>query len=145
MDNFKGYTMAAICMLRWAEILASTLKTNDLKNTNKVYTTEVKIFSKTDSLLIEYSTHTSCFFNEKQGRVVQDNPGLVRNLNSDMKAFKKASSVLFLLLTIWWMDAVKRIEKIIRENAFEQKKKKPRLKFNPGLALIGLRTTGPGR
>ena len=62
-----------------------------------------------------------------------------------MKAFKKANSVLFLLLTIWWMDAVKRIEKIIRENAFEQKKKKPRLKFNPGLALIGLRTTGPGR
>ena len=41
------------------------------------------------------------------------------------------------------MDALKRIEKIIRENAFEQKKKKPRLKFNPGLALIGLRTTGP--
>jgi len=34
-----------------------------------------------------------------------------------------------------------------RENypgkSFEQKKKKPRLKFNPGLVLIGLRTTGP--
>ena len=29
------------------------------------------------------------------------------------------------------------------ENTFEQKKKKPGLKFNPGLALIGLRTTGP--
>ena len=41
------------------------------------------------------------------------------------------------------MDALKRIEKIIQENAFEQKEKKPRLKFNPGLALIGLRTTGP--
>ena len=41
------------------------------------------------------------------------------------------------------MDALKRIEKIIRENAFEQKKKKLRLKFNPGLALIGLQTTGP--
>ena len=27
------------------------------------------------------------------------------------------------------------------ENAFKQKKKKPRLKFNPGFALIGLRTT----
>ena len=26
---------------------------------------------------------------------------------------------------------------------FEQKKKKPGLKFNPGLALIGLQTTGP--
>ena len=32
---------------------------------------------------------------------------------------------------------------IYRENAFEQKKKKPGLKFNPALALIGLRTTGP--
>ena len=41
------------------------------------------------------------------------------------------------------MDVLKRIEKIIRENAFEQNKKKPGLKFNPGLALIGLRTTGP--
>ena len=38
---------------------------------------------------------------------------------------------------------LKRIEKIIRENAFEQKTKNPRLKFNPGLAVIGLRTTGP--
>ena len=41
------------------------------------------------------------------------------------------------------MDALKRIEKIIQENAFEQKEKKLRLKFNPGLALIGLQTTGP--
>ena len=32
---------------------------------------------------------------------------------------------------------------IIRVNAFEQKNKKPRLKFNPGLVLIGFRTTGP--
>ena len=38
---------------------------------------------------------------------------------------------------------VKRIDKIIRENAFDQKKKKPELKFNLGLALIGLRITGP--
>ena len=41
------------------------------------------------------------------------------------------------------MDALKRIQKIIRENAFELKIKKPRLKFKTGLALIGLRTTGP--
>ena len=31
------------------------------------------------------------------------------------------------------------------ENAFEQKKNKPRLKFNLGSALIRLRTTGPWR
>ena len=31
---------------------------------------------------------------------------------------------------------------MILKNAFEQKTKKPGLKFNPGLALIGLRTTG---
>ena len=46
---------------------------------------------------------------------------------------------------IWWFVALKRIEKIILKNAFGQKKKKPGLKFNPGLAVIGLRTTGPFR
>ena len=34
----------------------------------------------------------------------------------------------------------KKIEKIIRESAFDKKKKKPGLKFNPGLALTGVRT-----
>ena len=37
----------------------------------------------------------------------------------------------------------KNIEKIIRESAFDRKKKKPGLKFNPGLALTGVGTTGP--
>ena len=43
-------------------------------------------------------------------------------------------------LMIW---CSKRREEITLENTFEQKKKQPGLKFNPGLALIGLRTTGP--
>ena len=59
-----------------------------------------------------------------------------------MKAWG-ANSVLLLLPTIWWLDALKRREKIVRENAFKQKKKKPGLKFKPGLALIDLRTSGP--
>ena len=37
----------------------------------------------------------------------------------------------------------KRIQKIIRESAFDNKKKKDGLKFNPGLVLTGVRTTGP--
>ena len=41
------------------------------------------------------------------------------------------------------MVTLKRIEKIVRENAFDEKKKRPGLKFNPGLTLIGLQTTGP--
>ena len=41
--------------------------------------------------------------------------------------------------------AKKKIEKIIRESAFDKKKKKPGLKFNPGLALTRVRTTGPPR
>lgn len=41
------------------------------------------------------------------------------------------------------LKAVKRIRKIIRENTSEIKKKISRLTFNPGLALIGLRTTFP--
>ena len=36
-----------------------------------------------------------------------------------------------------------RIEKIVWENAFDEKKKRPRLKVNPGLVLIGLWATGP--
>ena len=39
----------------------------------------------------------------------------------------------------------KKIEKIIQESTFNKKKKKKKagLKFNPGLALTGVRTTGP--
>ena len=48
----------------------------------------------------------------------------------------EANSVLFFLPTIWWLDALKRREEITLDNTFEQKKKKPGLKFNPGLALI---------
>ena len=36
------------------------------------------------------------------------------------------------------------MEKIIRENSFEQKSKKPRLKFKRGLALMALQQLGPG-
>ena len=36
----------------------------------------------------------------------------------------------------------KKIEKITRGSAFDKKKNKPGLKFNPGLALTGVRTTG---
>ena len=35
------------------------------------------------------------------------------------------------------------IEKIIRENVFERKKKKPGLNLTLGEALFGLRTSGP--
>ena len=39
--------------------------------------------------------------------------------------------------------STKRIEKIVRESAVDKNKKKPGLKFNPGLVLTGVRTTGP--
>ena len=54
---------------------------------------------------------------------------------------------LFRNPAIWDFEIVgvdctlKRIEKIIRQNAFDKKKKKPGLKSNPRLALIGLRAT----
>ena len=35
------------------------------------------------------------------------------------------------------------MENIIRESAFDEKKKKPGLKFIPRLALTGVRTSGP--
>ena len=82
------------------------------------------------------------FVDKRSGPSCSDNPGLLRNFNSDMKASKR-NSVLFFSYTIWWLDALKTIEKIIRENALEQKRKKPRLWFNLGFTLIGLQTTGP--
>ena len=39
--------------------------------------------------------------------------------------------------------AKKKIEKIIQESAFDKKKEKFGLKFNPGLALTRVRTTRP--
>ena len=44
------------------------------------------------------------------------------------ESFKKSYNLM--------MDALKKIEKIISENPFEQKKKNPRLKFNRGLAPV---------
>ena len=42
----------------------------------------------------------------------------------------------FFFSTIWLLDALKRIEKIYRESAFEQiKEKETGLKFKPGLAI----------
>ena len=64
------------------------------------------------------------------------------NLISDREALK-ANSVLFLLPTIWWLDALKKDRKLSRKNAFEQTEKKPGLKFNPGLALLAFEQVGP--
>ena len=59
--------------------------------------------------------------------------GLLWNLISDLKALKE-NSVKFFLSRICLFDALKITLKTTP---------RPRLKFNPGLALIGLRTTGP--
>ena len=48
---------------------------------------------------------------------------------------------MFFLPTIFWLGTLKRIEKIIRESSFDNKKKKAVLKFNLGLVLTGIRTT----
>ena len=45
----------------------------------------------------------------------------MRNLNSDLEGLK-AYSVKFFLSAIWWLDDLKRIEKIIQETAFKWKK-----------------------
>ena len=41
------------------------------------------------------------------------------------------------------MDTLERIQKITRDSGFDEKKKKPGLKFNPGSVLTGVQTTGP--
>ena len=66
----------------------------------------------------------------------------MRNLNSDMK--KQITAALFFFVYNLMIGCSKKNrENYQPENAFEQKKKKPRIKFNPGLAIIGLWITGP--
>ena len=48
-----------------------------------------------------------------------------------------------LLIRIWWLDARYRIEEMIPKRLSNKGVKKSRLKLNPVLALIRLRTTGP--
>lgn len=51
-----------------------------------------------------------------------------QKFKSDIK-IKKANSAEFLLFTIWLMIGyAERIEKVIHENVFDQKKKKPGVK-----------------
>ena len=45
-------------------------------------------------------------------------------------AFESQFSLILFVYNLM-MDGAKSLEKIIRENAFDRKKKKPRLKFNP--------------
>ena len=68
--------------------------------------------------------------------------GLLWNLISDLKALKE-NSVKFFLSRICLFDALKITLKTTPKRILTNGIKRPRLKFNPGLALIGLRTTGP--
>ena len=54
----------------------------------------------------------------------------MQHLNSHLKASKEFQFQFF-LSTSWWLEAQKIAEKIIRENAFEQNKKKPGLNLTP--------------
>ena len=59
-----------------------------------------------------------------------------------LKALRENSVQIF-LLAILSLDVLKRIVKIFPKILLNKEIKKPELKFNPGLKLIGLRTTGP--
>ena len=59
-----------------------------------------------------------------------------------LKALRENSVQIF-LLPILSLDVLKRIVKIFPKILLNKEMKKPELKFNPGLKLIGLRTTGP--
>ena len=83
-----------------------------------------------------------------QGRVVQSwikiTQGCRVGGKFEVQIWKLKKELFIVFLSICSVDALHRIilEKIIRKNLFGQEKKKPRLKFNPGQALIVLGTTG---
>ena len=63
------------------------------------------------------------------------------NLISGLKTLRENSGQIF-LLAIWSLDVLKRIVKIFPKRLLNKEIKKAGLKFNPGLGLIGLWTTG---
>ena len=63
-------------------------------------------------------------------------------LISDLKPLQE-NSLKFLSSRMWLFDALRRTQKIIPKTLFNKGIKKQRLKFNLGLALNGLPTTGP--
>ena len=68
-----------------------------------------------------------------QSGLCYHNQALVRNLISDIKKQIQLNSFLSTInATIWWLAVLKRIEKIIRGNGFDQKKEK-----TPGLQTTG--------
>ena len=64
------------------------------------------------------------------------------NLVSDLIALKE-NLVKFFLSRIWLFNALKRTREIIPKRLLNKGIKKPRLKFNLGLVLIGLGTSEP--
>ena len=84
-----------------------------------------------------------------QGWVVQSWVNITRVSTRFEFWYKSLKSKLIIHLNSFcqqvddWM-VLKLTEKIIRENAFEQKKKKPGLSLTLGYELIGLQTTRPG-
>ena len=84
-----------------------------------------------------------------QGRVVQSWVNITRVSARFEFGYESLKSKLIIHLNTFcqqvdeWM-LLKLTEKIIRENGFEQKKKKPGLSLTLGYELIGLQTTGPG-
>ena len=64
------------------------------------------------------------------------------NLIVGLKTLRE-NSVQFFLLAIWSLDVLKRIIKIFPKRLLNKEIEKAGLKFNPGLGLIGLWTTGP--
>ena len=93
-------------------------------------------------------------WNPLQVPYTKDLVGLIRyfiNMSAPRQIADCISLHFFTLnsLRFCWLHAYKLSrsgyskKKIIRQCAFDKKKKKRGLKFNPGLALTGVRTTGP--
>ena len=59
------------------------------------------------------------------------------------ESFKKKKSTIIFLSTLLWLDALKRIKKIIPNSHLNKELKKHWLKCNLRLALISYGTTGP--
>lgn len=74
-----------------------------------------------------------------QGRVFWRRFNINHDYAQKLKSNVNSYEANFVNCKFWCLDSLKWLVKIDREKAIEHKKQETRLKFNPGLAMNGLR------
>ena len=129
--------------ISWAELAHSPLDFDKVLPEHAVFLSHVKDFSHSQHANVsdpKIIANNYCSLSQSHSVMLTNKFTIIK---FTFKKEKKQFS-LFFVSTIWWLDDLRSMEKITRENAFQWKKKKAAdyNKFNLRLLLISFWTTG---